>query len=495
MTDLLSNETRRGRLDPSDWDQFKSTCNEVVDLMTERFRSQGQGPIWSEIPPSAISAFEGSIPSQGRPTGEIVDVLRTHLLPYTLGNTDPRFFGWVHGNGTPWGALAEFMAGAINANMGGRHHAPHLVEQQVVRWFRDTFAFPDTSRGLLVSGTSMASIVGLACARHKATEGRDRTEGMVGQDRLVGYTSVDGHISVRDAFSLLGLGSDALRAVATRDDGSLDPEALEVRIRKDLDEGYHPFVIIPNVGSVTCGAIDDLVALRTIADRHDLWVHVDGAFGAAAILAPSIASRLEGIETADSLAMDFHKWFHVPYDAGLVLVRNGAIQKATFGGRADYLTSLVSGPGSGDTWPCDLGPELSRGFRALKVWFSLQALGSQAIGEAVEENCRQAGRLASRVDAHARLERMAPADLNIVCFRFLSKDRDPDAMNEMNRAILLELHHQGIAIPSPIRRGDDFCLRVCLCNHRTTDQDLDDLLKAVVLLGEEMERAEVASAP
>ena len=472
-----------GHLDPADWDAFRASLHQVVDEMVDRFQDEGTGPVWQAIPESVHQGFTGPLPRAPRPLDSVLDRVRRDVLPYTLGNTHPRFFGWVHGSGTPVGALAELLAASMNANTGGRHHAPILVEDQVVNWVRRLFDFPEEATGLVVSGTSMATVVGLAVARHRATRGLDRKEGLRDGPPLVGYTTRDGHQSIRDAFSLLGLGASALRAVPMLDDGSMDPVALERRITEDVHAGRKPFAVIATAGSVTCGAIDDLVRIREICRDHGLWMHVDAAFGAAARLSPQLAPRLDGIETADSIAFDFHKWFHVPYDAGFVLVRDGRLHTATFGGREDYLTSLGQGPGSGDIWPCDLGPELSRGFRAFKVWFTLQTLGADAIGEAVERNVRQARSLARMVDREPELERLGPADLNIVSFRYRSEGRGNAELNELNREILLEIQERGIALPSPIRRDEAFGIRVCLCNHRTRDSDLRLLVKAVLELG------------
>ena len=476
-------DPRRGHLDPKDWKAFRDVCHQVVDEMVERFQTTSSGPVWREIPEEVAQTFRDGLPEEGRPIPEVLVQIRENLLPYTLGNTHPRFFGWVNGAGTPAGALAEFLAGSINANLGGRHHSPILVEEQVVSWVRDLFGFPSGSSGTLMSGTSMATVTALSVARHRATRGSDRQAGLRGQPPLVGYASRDSHHSVADAFSLLGLGADALRGVGLAADGSMDPLALESEIRRDLEAGHRPFVVVATVGSVTCGAIDDLRRLRSLCHRYGLWLHVDGAFGAAAILAPEIAPRLAGIETTDSLAMDFHKWFHVPYDAGCVLVRDGNLHRSAFGGRPDYLTSLPSGPASGEHWPMDLGPEMSRGFRAFKVWFTLQALGSRAVGEAVSRNCAQARALAARVDLEPELQRMAPAELNIVCFRYSPEDLEESELNEVNRRILMDLHARGLAVPSPIRRGDQLGIRVCLCNHRTSAEDLDLLVEAVLALG------------
>jgi len=485
--------TRRGSLDPVDWEAYRASCHRTVDEMIERFQAAGEGPVWRPVPDEVKARRRSPLPLQPSDLDEVLDEVRSDLLPYTLGNTDPRFFGWVHGAGTPAGALADFLAGAMNANTGGRQHAPILFEEQVIGWVREMFGFPSGSTGLLVSGTSMATIVGLAVARHRATGGRDRNAGVSREkDRLVGYATEDGHLSIRDAFSLLGLGGERLRAVAMGPDGAMDPDALRTAIERDRAAGLCPFVVIATSGSVTCGAMDDLVRIRAIADEFDLWMHVDGAFGAAARLSPTLAPKVAGIERADSLAFDFHKWFHVPYDAGCVLVRDGELHRAAFGGRADYLSSLDEGPAGGDLWPCELGPELSRGFRAFKVWFTLRHLGARAIGDAVERNCRQARHLARRIAHEEELELMAPAELNIVCFRYRPPP-DPAApwapglpaheLNELNREILLELHRRGLAVPSPLARGGDFAIRVCLCNHRTRTADLDLLAEAVLELG------------
>lgn len=487
---------RPGRLDPVDWDAFRALCHQVVDEMVDRFQTEGEGPVWRPAPDDVLSRFRAPLPTEPASLETVLDRVRDDLLPYTLGNTHPRFHGWVQGTGTPAGALGEFLIGAINANTGGREHAPIRVEEQVVAWMRELFGFPRGATGLVVSGTSMATIIGLAVARHAATGGVDREAGLdgwTGVRRLVGYTTEDGHRSLQDAFSLLGLGASALRIVPMDDRGAMEVGALEAMIRADQAAGCTPFVVIGTVGSVTCGAVDDLVAIRQVADRHGLWLHVDGAFGAAARLSPVLAPRLAGIERADSLAFDFHKWFHVPYEAGIVLVRDGERHRATFGGRADYLNSLDSGPAAGDLWPCELGPELSRSFRAFRVWFSLQHHGLRAIGDAVEANVDQARRLAARVRAEPELELLAPADLNIVCFRYLPPDEAGASaprgegggthLDELNRDILLELHHRGIAVPSPIEREGRFGLRVCLCNHRTRDEELDHLVEVLLRLG------------
>ncbi|MEX2529741.1 MAG: pyridoxal-dependent decarboxylase [Gemmatimonadota bacterium] len=478
-------------LDPADWEAFERVCHQAVTDVTTHFKETGDGPAWQEIPDAVRGLFSSSMPADARPLEEVLTDVRDSLFPYLLGNTHPRFFGWVLGAGTPAGALAEFLAGSMNANMGGRFHAPMLVESQVLSWARELLGFPQGSSGLLVSGTSMATLIGLTVARHQALDGRDRMAGIQAGPRLVGYTSADGHQSIRGAFNMLGLGEEALRAIPTLPDGSMDLARLADAVAEDRSRGLKPFAVIATAGTVTCGAIDDLPGVRKLTRREGLWMHVDGAFGASLRLAPALAPRVAGIDEADSLAFDFHKWFHVPYDAGCVLIRDSDAHLQTFGGRQDYLQSLEAGPGAGDVWPCDLGPEMSRGFRAFKIWFTLQALGSDAIGRAVEKNCEQARLLAARIGRETDLELLGPSALNIVNFRFRPRARgrsavEPAALDRLNHRLLLRLHTEGIAVPSPIRREGHLGLRVCICNHRTRQADLDALVDAVLRLGGEL---------
>lgn len=473
-------------LDPEDWDAFRSLSHRAVDDMIDWIRSRRDDPVWRELTPDVREAFDKGVPLEGEASEAIYRDFRDHVLPYTLGNTHPRFFGWVHGAGTPVGALAEFLAATVNANLGGREHAPVLVERQVLDWCRELFGFPSTSSGILLSGTSMATVVGLAVGRHRATDGRDRSDGIQGSTPLIGYTSAEAHNSVAKAFELLGLGRDALRVIGTDASGALDPDALEERIRTDRADGLRPFAIVATVGSVNTGAFDDLVALRQVADRHDLWLHVDGAFGAVARFSSRFAPMLDGIESVDSLAFDFHKWLQVPYDAGCVLIRDGDLHRATFGSRRDYLESQQQGAASGEPWFCDFGPELSRGFRALKVWFTLRQYGIDRLGEMVDAACERARHLGALAEDAERLELLAPVTLNVVCFRYTVPGLGAEELDRLNQDILIALHLRGIAVPSPTRVNGALALRVCICNHRTLTEDLDRLAAATLEIGGEL---------
>ena len=275
-----------------------------------------------------------------------------------------------------------------------------------------------------------------------------------------------------------GLGRGARRLVPVDAEGRTRLDALEAAIAEDRVLGLRPFLLVGTAGTVDIGAVDDLAGLADLAGRHGLWFHVDGAFGALAVLAPALAPRLRGLERADSLAFDFHKWGQVPYDAGYLLVRDGERHRAAFASPAAYLQRETRGLAAGSPWPCDYGPDLSRGFRALKTWFTLRTYGLKRLGVMIEGTCALARRLEARVRADPRLELMAPVALNIVCFRH--RGEDPDALNAR---IVADLHESGIAAPSTTRLEGNLVIRAAIVNHRTQARDINALVDAVLEYG------------
>ena len=473
-------------LDPSDWEGFRALCHKALDQALDRQRDVRDRPVWRPLSDEARAMLSTSPPREGSDVESVYDDLATHVLPFTLGNTHPAFWGWVHGSGTAMGMLASMLRGAINANLGGREHAPVHVERQVIAWCKEIMGFPDSASGLLVSGTSMATLMALAVARHACLGAASRKEGLRSHPQLLAYASTEAHSSVSKALELLGIGRDHLRVVPVDSTGAMDVTELSIMIESDRrDDTTLPLAVIATVGSVNIGAIDDVAAIRKLCDTHGLWLHVDGAFGAAAMLAPSISSKVRALSEADSLAFDFHKWLHVTYDSGCVLVRDGALHLDTFGGRADYLSAEARGAAAGEPWFCDYGIELSRGFRALDVWMTLRHHGLDALGAMIEKNCAQAKELAARVDAEPDLECLAPVALNVVCFRYRPADvpiSDED-LNDLNRRIVVELHERGIAIPSTTRIAGALAIRVCICNHRTSSSDLEQMVDEIILIG------------
>ncbi len=462
-------------LDPTDWPAFRALAHKMLDAAIDKMEHTREGPVWRPVPDELKASLQSSLPVEGLGTAETQQRIEA-LLPYGVGNTHPRFFGWVHGSGTPGNLIAEIAAAAMNANLGGRDHGAMYVEKQVVQWCRELFDFPETASGLIVSGTSIATVIALKVARDRCLGFATRKQGL-GDARLVGYTSTQTHSCVARAFDILGLGADALRKIAVNDSFEIDIDALQSAIEKDRAAGLTPFVIIGTAGAVNVGAIDDLERIADVAEREQVWFHVDGAFGATGVLSDRLRPRLTGLKRADSLAFDFHKWLHVNYDAGFVLIRSEAAHRQSFSERPDYLKGAERGLAAGNPWPVEYGPELSRGFRALKVWTQLAEHGTEKLGAMITRNCEQAAYLAEQVTACKDMELLAPAAMNICCFRWVDPALDAAALDRLNDEIVIQLQLQGIAAPSTTILHGKTAIRVNITNHRTTFGDLDLLMK------------------
>lgn len=451
----------------------------MLDDMFDYLEHIRERPVWQPIPQAVRESFRESMPKAGSDLGAVHEIFMRNILPYAVGNTHPGFMGWVHGAGTPVGMLAEMVSAGLNANLGGRDQIPVEVERQVVRWVRELFGFPETASGLFVTGTSMGNLIAVLVARTAALGTGVRRKGIgTGSERLVAYASAGAHGCIAQAMDLCGLGIDALRVIPLDDQHRMDLEALGAVIAADRTAGYTPFFIAGTAGTVDIGVIDDLAAIADMAHREGLWFHVDGAYGAMAMLAPDIATRLEGIQRADSIAFDFHKWGQVPYDAGFVLIRNGGLHLDTFASPAGYLERETRGLAAGSPWPCDLGPDLSRGFRALKTWFTIKVYGSEQLGRAISHTCALAQYMKGRIESLVELELLAPVSLNIVCFRYRGEDAD-----RLNKEIVIALQESGIAAPSTTVIGGRVAIRAAIVNHRTDTGDIDALLKETVEIG------------
>jgi len=451
----------------------------MLDDMLDYLEHIRERPVWQPIPDAVRGRFHGALPLAPSQLGAVHQEFLENILPYSNGNTHPGFLGWVHGGGNPAGMLAEMLAAGLNANLGGRDHAPIEVERQIVAWMRELFGFPQTASGLFVTGTSMANLIAAIIARDWALGFAARRSGVgASEKRLTAYASTAAHASLRRALDFCGLGSDALRLVSVDARHRMNLAALRNTIQSDRGAGYTPFLVIGTAGTTDTGAIDDLDGLAVIASEQRLWLHVDGAYGALGILAPEIAPRLSGIQAADSLAFDFHKWGQVPYDAGFLLVRDGELHRKAFESPAAYLEREKRGLAAGSPWPCDFGPDLSRGFRALKTWFTLKVHGLDALGASIARTCELARYLERRIVESSELELLAPVSLHIVCFRYKCADAD-----RVNARIVIELQESGLAAPSSTRINGAFAIRAAITNHRTQATDIDALLDATLRIG------------
>ncbi len=482
MTGTLREAAQPGpgeTLDPRDWTELRALGHRMLDDMIDHMASIRERPVWQPIPDVVRAQFRDELPRRANDLADVYRIFSEFIAPYATGNVHPGFMGWVHGGGSAVGMLAEMLAAGLNANLGGRDHMPIEVERQVVDWVRRMFGFPPEASGLFVTGTSMANLMAVLVARTSALGQPARQRGLGDRGALLtAYTSKAAHGCIAKAMDVAGFGSNALRCIAVDDSHRIDIDALRERIGRDRAIGLKPFLVVASAGTVDIGAIDDLEAVAALCLDEQLWFHVDGAFGALSILSPELAPRLAGIELADSIAFDFHKWGQVPYDAGFLLVRDGERHKDAFAAPAAYLRREMRGLAAGSEWPCDFGIDLSRGFRALKTWFTLKTYGTDKLGAVIAHSCALASYLEARVRAEPRLELLAPVNLNIVCFRYRADDAE-----RVNREIVVNLQESGIAAPSTTVLDGKLAIRCAIVNHRTEACDIDTLLAAVLEFG------------
>lgn len=480
----VSDVSASAPLDPEDWESLRRLGHRMVDDILEHLRTIRQQPVWQPVPAQVAARLETAAPEQGVGAESAYEEFLRDILPYATGNTHPRFWGWVIGSGTPLGALADLLAAGMNATVSGLRGSAPLVEDQVLGWLQQLVGFPSTGSGLLTSGGSMANIIGLAGAvDSRAGADIGRTGLALAARRPVLYASEEVHLSVEKGVRLLGLGTESMRRIPVDSDYRIDVDRLREAIEDDLVVGLHPFCIVANAGTVNTGAFDDLEALADLAEHHGLWLHVDGAFGALAALDPDSRQLITGIERADSLAFDLHKWMVAPIEAGAVLFRDRQSQVGAFATKASYVSKMPGGIGENGTSHTDRGLQMSRNFRALKIWMAIKAHGVAPYRELVARNIAQARYLAGRIEAADRLELLAPVPLNIVCFRYHEPGIGADELDAINQQIVVSLQERGIAAPSQTTLDGRFAIRACFVNHRTEDRDIDLLVDAVLDMG------------
>ena len=484
---------REESLDPESWDQFREYSHRVLDELLEWQRTLRERPVWQPLPETVRADLRRPLPGQGLGLEGSWDAFRKSVLPYPWGNVHPRFWGWVNGTGSPSGALAELATAVINTNAGGGHQIAPYLEGQVVDWCKGMVGFPASASGVLVTGGSVANLVALAAARD-ATDPRVTDAGLTAAGaRLTMYASAQTHNSVDKAVRLLGLGQRGLRSIPVDPEYRMDLAALTRTIAEDRAQGWTPACIIGNAGTVNTGAIDDLSAIADLCEREHIWFHVDGAFGALAALSDRLRPLVRGMERAQSIGFDLHKWLYMPYDVGCVLVRDPEAHRRPFCTHASYLSKATRGAAPTDHEPGSLSPELSREFRGLKVWMLLQEHGVAKYARLIEQNVEQAQYLAGLVHRHGEPELLAPVPLNVVCLRYAGKTgeggrtgKTGEALDALNQELLIRLQERGIAVPSGTVLDGKVAIRVAITNHRSRRDDFDLLVDAVVQLGREL---------
>lgn len=471
-------------LDP---EVFRALALTAVDLAAGHLGGVRDGRVYEPMTPDERRRLlDQALPDDGRDPRAILDLFRDAVLPHPMGNGHPRFFGWVNSPPAPLGALADLLAAAMNPSCAGGDHAAIYVERAVVRWLMELVGFPTTaSMGLLVSGTSVASIIALAAARHwiAAAHGWDiRADGLQGaRPRLRVYVSEEGHSCLRKAAELLGLGASAVRIVPVDDRFQLDVTALRDAVAIDRRAGDLPFCVAASAGTVGTGAIDPLEPIADLCERERLWLHVDGAYGALGVLAKDQTARYAGMARADSLALDAHKWLSVPVECGCVLVRDGVLLRDSFSLVPPYLRTEEGKGFGGLPWFSEYGVQQTRGFRALKLWMVLQHLGRNGVTALVERHLALARHLATMIDAAPDLERLAPVGLSIVAFRYApERVRGNDTrLDDLNKRLMERVQAEGAAFLTNTMIHGRFALRACILHYATTEADVAALIEIV----------------
>ena len=458
-------------LEPSA-DEIRDWGNSVTQFMIDYLGGLRDRPAYRHTSSREIrSGLDSKLPIKETDFDSLLKVFRETIVPFSRQNAHPRMFGYVQSPGTPIGAFADLLVSTLNANLTIWRSAPAPVELErlTIDWVRQILGFSPEAGGLFVSGGSMANLSALAAARQT----REHSLG-----RLRMYASSATHFSITKAAALLGIGRENVQHVAVDEHFKMRMDDLATKITADLKTGYIPFCVVGNAGTVDTGAVDPLTEIREVANQFQLWMHVDGSYGAFAVLAESARKLFAGMEHADSIALDPHKWLYLPVDVGCVIYRDPEIARAAFAHEAEY--TRMFGEEADEAFVCwDYGPELSRRFRALKVWMLLKGVGLDRLSEAIESNLLCARHLESMVGASDDFEMAAPVELSIFCFRHLPewlRNESPEAIDAFNERLLVALQRDGSSYLSNATLGGRFALRGCVLNYRTTLRDMEILL-------------------
>ena len=474
-------------LDPENWDSIRALMHQMIDDSIDHVKSLRDQRPWTPVPDQLKADLTEAAPRAGLGAANVYQEFKEKVLPYPMGTVHPKFWAWYMGSGSLMGMMAEYLTALVNTNAGAGNHIGQYLEDQVINWMINIIGYPDTGSGLLTSGGSMANFVGLTVARNVKAGFDIRAEGLQGATHKIRvYASTEVHNCNLKAIQMLGIGENNLVKIPVTQDYTIDLEALTQAIKKDQVAGYHPLCVIASAGTVNTGAIDDLNAIADLCEQHNMWFHIDGAIGAIAMLSDVVKPQLSGIERSDSVALDLHKWMHIPFEAGCILVRNRKQHRDSFVVSAEYLMENERGLASGKNWYSEYGLQLTRRMNSLKVWMSIKEQGLDKYGRLITQNVKQANYLASLIQSHDLLELMAPVGLDIVCYRFNPGGMSEAELNAFNKEILAELHERGLAIPSYTTLQGRYCLRVAISNHRSVMSDFDELARDTVALGREL---------
>jgi aromatic-L-amino-acid/L-tryptophan decarboxylase len=482
-------------LDPPDWDEAAASAHRMIDFAVAHLRDVRARPAWQPMPTDIRAGFNTGLPDAPQPLETVFDEMRARVFPWAMGNNHPRFWAWYMGAGCFTGALADFLAAIDGSNLGSGDTAAAKIDEQIIDWLRRMLCFPEGASGTLVNGGSMANLIGLTAARN-AMAGIDLREHGVADMPvpLRFYASDQVHTCHLKAMNVLGLGARALRRVGTDTDYRMDVGALQAAVAADRAGGLRPACVIATAGTTNTGAIDPLPDTADLCGDEGLWLHVDGCIGALFAIAPENRHLVDGIDRADSLALDLHKGLHAPFDVGCALLRDRQLHRATFDEGAEYLQLASRGIAASEHLH-SYSLETTRGFRALKLWMMLKHHGIETFGRILDRNIAQARHLTKLIDAEPELALMAPTASTIVCFRHDPGGMDEAELRDHNTEIMLRLQETGAAVITDTTLRGRHCLRVAICNHRTRNDDLDLFVAEVLRIGQALRADDARRRP
>ena len=474
-------------LDPENWNELRSLGHKMMDDMMDTLENSGTFPFRF---PSKEDLENLLIPLSEKGDGEeaTYQIFKNHILPSTFVHTRPKFWALVAGTGSAYGMLTEMLTSGTNLGIETTV-ASYYTHKQVIEWIKDLLEYPEGAGGVLVSGGSEANFTGLAVARNAKARQDMKVKGVQGiSEKMTLYGSEEMHHCLERSVEILGLGNEALRWLPTDDECKIKINSLRKAVKEDIDKGMHPFCVIGNAGTVNSGAFDDFKALREVADKEDMWLHVDGAFGSWVKLSSTHKHLAEGIEFADSLAVDLHKWMYMPYGIGCTLVRDKLAHYSTFvyGHEAAYLKSTKELSADTLTNPHSLALPLSRNFTSLKAYMLLRAYGKNKYRRLIQQNLDQINYLAELIVKTPCLEVMAPVASNIVCFRYTRDGLSEGELEELNHKIMGRIRMSDFGIISDTTIKGKYMLRACCVNHRSRREDFDYLVERLKELGKEL---------
>jgi glutamate/tyrosine decarboxylase-like PLP-dependent enzyme len=466
-------------------DEFRRLGYRAVDIVADMLHGLADGPCRTWMPDERKRAILSQpVPRDGTEPDLLLDRVVREVVCYSMGNGSPRFFGWVNSPAAPLAVLGDLIASGLNPSVAGGDHSGTYVEHAVLTWIKQLVGFSNTSGAILTSGGSVANLIGLAVMRHTKTLGQVRTDGLCVERRpLVVYASTECHSCVQKAMELLGFGSRALRKIAVDRDFRMDVNMLADAIQADRTAGLIPVCVAASAGTVNTGAVDPLAEIADVCAAAGLWFHVDAAYGGPGILAEAVAGEYAGMERADSLAVDPHKWLYIPVECGCALVRDAGAMRQAFSLVPPYLEDPDALP-----WFSEFGIQQTRGFRALKLWLALQHVGIEGYRRLITRDIALARTLRDMIRESNDFALCAAGPLSVVCFQHVRPEHGDDVKkrNEFNRQVLAHVQREGRVFLTGTELNGRFVLRACIVNFRTSENDLVELLTAIRRAGQKL---------